>query len=244
MSAAPPAGWPPAYGLERFAEIDSTNAEAVRRGQAGEKGPVWLAAARQTAGRGRRGRAWETLSGNLAATLLIAPDRPLGEWPQLSFVAAIAAVDMVAHFAPRAAIAVKWPNDILAEGRKVAGILLERAGEALAIGIGVNLAHFPAETEFPATSLAALGATVPGADDALGLLAVHFAKWYDRWMKQGFPPLREAWLARAAGLGARIRARLPEEELMGVFEGIDEAGALLLNLRGRIRAISAGEVFF
>jgi BirA family biotin operon repressor/biotin-[acetyl-CoA-carboxylase] ligase len=236
--------WPEGYGLKHYPELDSTNAQAQRLTAAGEAGPLWIAADRQTAGRGRRGRAWESLGGNLAATLLLTPARSLAEWPQLSFAAAIATADMAAEFAPRADIAVKWPNDVLADGKKLAGILLERAGDRLAIGIGVNLAHFPPETEFPATALAALGAEVPGAEGALTVLAAHLAKWYEVWCGQGFAPLRDAWLARAAGLGSRIRARLPDEERQGVFEGIDAGGALLLNEGTRTRAISAGEVFF
>jgi BirA family biotin operon repressor/biotin-[acetyl-CoA-carboxylase] ligase len=236
--------WPAGYALARHAELDSTNEEARRQAAAGATGPLWIMAERQSAGRGRRGRAWETLNGNLAATLLLVPARPLAQWPQLSFASAIATADMVAGFAAKASIAVKWPNDVLADQRKVAGILLERAGAALAIGIGVNLAHFPPDTEFPATSLAALGTPPPGADAALIALAAQFAKWYDVWAAHGFAPLREAWLARAGGLGTRIRARLADREQVGVFEGIDEQGALLLTQAGATHAIAAGEVFF
>lgn len=236
--------WPEGYGLRRTPELDSTNEEARRLAAAGEAGPLWITTGRQTAGRGRHGRSWESLSGNLAATLLLTPARPQSEWAQLSFAAAIAAADMAAGFAPGARIAVKWPNDVLADGRKLAGILLERAGPALAIGIGVNLAHFPPDTEFPATSLAALGVPPPTPEQALTALAAQFAKWYEVWRGQGFAPLRDAWLARAAGLGARIRARLPDEERRGVFEGIDATGALLLKEGTGTRAISAGEVFF
>ena len=243
--------WPSGYELREFAEIDSTNEEARRLAAAGERGPVWLRADRQTAGRGRRGRAWESPSGNLAATLLIAPARPASECAQLSFVTAIAAADAASGFAPNADIKVKWPNDVLANGRKLAGILLESAsgGEGtltfLAIGIGMNLAHFPPGTEFPATSLAALGVSAPSPSAALAQLAAHFAKWYDTWMTSGFSPIREAWLARAAGLGTRIRARLTQEETSGIFEGIDDTGALILReAQGRTRVIAAGEVFF
>ena len=224
--------------------LDSTNDEAKRLADAGEAGPLWIAAARQTAGRGRHGRRWESLSGNLATTLLLMPERPQGEWPQLSFAAAIAATDTMAGFAPGARIAVKWPNDVLADGKKLAGILLERAGPMLAIGIGVNLAHFPEGTEFPATSLAGFGVVPPSPDQALTALAAQFAKWYEVWRGQGFAPLRDAWLARASGLGQPIRARLPDGERRGVFEGIDATGALLLKEGTGTRAISAGEVFF
>lgn len=244
-----PTGWPQGYGLKQYDEIDSTNEEARRLAAAGEIGPLWLTAQRQTAGRGRRGRSWETGGGNLAATLLLRPERPQGEWAQLSFVTAIAAADVMANFAgAHARVTLKWPNDILADGRKLAGILLEAANgpmPALAIGIGVNLAYHPDGTEFPAISLAGLGASAPPADDALTALAASFAKWYDVWRGQGFEAIREAWLARASGLGTRIRARLATEERSGTFEGIDENGALLLNEGfGRAIALPAADIFF
>ena len=249
MSAT--AAWPQGYALKNFDEIDSTNEEARRLAAGGERGSIWLLAARQTAGRGRRGRAWVSPVGNLSATLLISPVKPAAECAQLSFVAAIAAADAASSFAPQAEIKVKWPNDILADGRKLAGILLESASGAdgalsfLAVGIGMNLAYFPPDTEFPATSLAAIGIAAPAPSDALVQLASAFAKWYDLWMTKGFSPIHDAWLARAAGLGTRIRARLTNEETSGVFEGIDNTGALILRENaGKTRHISAGEVFF
>ena len=229
------------YRLVRHDQIDSTNSEARRLAEAGERGPVWITADRQTAGRGRRGRAWEQGEGNLAATLLI---HPTGDFAQLSFAAALAVAEMVEAFAPGAAITVKWPNDVLANGKKLAGILLESGPGWLAIGIGVNLVSHPEGTEFPATSLAQLGIAPPSSQDALALLAARFGHWYGAWMNQGFETLRTAWLARAGGLGAPIRARLPHETRHGVFEGIDASGALLLNEQGEVHAITAGEVFF
>lgn len=245
------ATWPKGYALKSFDVVDSTNEEAKRLGAAGQAGPIWISAVRQTAGRGRRGRTWESPSGNLAATLLLRPGKPAGECAQLSFVAAIAACDMLATFAPGTEFRVKWPNDVLADGRKIAGILLESASQGgdpplwLAIGIGANLATHPEDTIFPATSLARLGVTTPRADDALLRLAANFAKWYEVWRGDGFAVTRDAWLARAAGLGKRIVARLSHEEARGVFEGIDEGGALLLReSSGHLRTIPAGEVFF
>ena len=243
--------WPEGYALKEFAELDSTNEEARRLAAAGTETPVWIHADRQTKGRGRRGRDWQTPSGNLAATLLIRPDRPARECAQLSFVAAVAAAEALARVLPRSDIRVKWPNDVLADGRKVAGILLESASGAgavpqwLAIGIGINLAHYPEGLELPATSVAALGGTAVSPRDALAHLAGAFAKWYEVWCAQGFAPIRDAWLARAAMLGARIRARLTNEETSGVFEGIDETGALILReAQGKTRLIAAGDVFF
>lgn len=229
------------YRLVRHDQIDSTNSEARRLAEAGECGPLWITADRQTAGRGRRGRAWEQGEGNLAATLLI---HPTGDFAQLSFAAALAVAEMAEAFAPSAAITVKWPNDVLADGKKLAGILLESGAGWLAIGIGVNLVSHPEDTEFPATSLAQLGVAPPSSPEALALLAARFAHWYDAWMSRGFEALRTAWLARASGLGAPIRARLTHETRHGVFEGIDAAGALLLNEQGTVHSITAGEVFF
>ena len=243
--------WPEGYTKLHFATIDSTNEEARRLADKGEPGPVWIHADVQTAGRGRRGRAWDSPTGNLAATLFLRPGRPAADCAQLSFVAALAASDMLAELSSGIDLKLKWPNDVLASSRKIAGILLESASAGserpswLAIGIGVNLASFPEATEFPATSLAALGAKAPSTEDALTALAAAFAKWYEGWSRRGFAEIRDAWLARAAGLGTRIRARLQHEELFGVFEGIDDHGALILRTdAARVRAIAAGDVFF
>jgi len=241
--------WPPGVGLVRLNQIDSTNAQALRLAEAGEAGPLWITADHQTAGKGRRGRVWETGAGNLAATLLLRPGAAPAQAAQLSFAATLAVADLAVHFAPHAVITVKWPNDVLADGRKVAGILLE-AGRAdnenawLAIGIGVNLADHPEGTEFPATSLVTLGIVPPAPQTALVALAGRFAHWQAVWAAEGFEPLRTAWLARAEGLGLPIRARLPHEERHGAFEGIDATGALLLREPGGVRAITVGEVFF
>jgi BirA family biotin operon repressor/biotin-[acetyl-CoA-carboxylase] ligase len=243
--------WPKGYALKSFDVIDSTNEEAKRLAAAGEAGPIWITAGRQTAGRGRRGRSWQSPIGNLAVTLMLRPGKTAPECAQLSFVAAIAARDALAALAASAEFRVKWPNDVLAGGRKIAGILLESASQGdaiamwLAIGIGVNLTAHPEDTEFPATSLSALGLPPPKPDDALLHLAANFAKWYEVWRSDGFAPIRDAWLARVEGLGGRIRARLAHEETSGVFEGIDESGALLLRAgNGNVRAIPAAEVFF
>lgn len=236
--------WPQGYSKQVHAELDSTNEEARRLAAAGEAGPVWVVAERQSAGRGRRGRPWQTAKGNLATSLLLRPCAPRALTGQLSFAAALAVADMAAHFAPAAAIAVKWPNDVLAGGRKFAGILLEGGDGWLVVGIGINLVSHPDGTDFPATALAQLGVAPPSPEEALTVLAARFAHWYGVWMKDGFASLRTAWLARTVALGTPVRARLPNEIREGVFEGIDESGALLLNEGGKLRAIAAGEVFF
>jgi BirA family biotin operon repressor/biotin-[acetyl-CoA-carboxylase] ligase len=248
VSSSP--AWPQGYALKHLTSVDSTNEEARRIAASGAISRLWITADEQTAGRGRRGRQWETGKGNLAATLLLPVVKSLSETAQLSFVAAIAACDMAASFTNSHAITVKWPNDVLCDGRKLAGILLESAGSGtansyVAVGIGMNLAHSPSDTLFPATSLAAVNGSAPPLDDALRILAANLAKWYDAWMDQGFAPIRDAWLARAGQLGGRVTARLADEETSGTFEGIDMTGALILRQAyGQTRAISAGEVFF
>jgi BirA family transcriptional regulator, biotin operon repressor / biotin---[acetyl-CoA-carboxylase] ligase len=248
LSAAFQTSWPQGYGRVQHLELDSTNDEARRMAHAGEAGPLWITAQRQTAGRGRQGKVWDSGQGNLAATLLLRPAGLEAVISQLSFAAALAVAQMAVHFAPDTVIQVKWPNDVLGNGKKLAGILLESGrnerGRWLAIGIGVNLAQFPQPTQFPATSLAQLSIAPPSPDTAVRVLAARFAHWYDVWMNLGFETVRAAWLARAGGLGGAICAQLPHETLTGIFEGIDASGALLLSEQGQIRAIAAGEVFF
>jgi BirA family biotin operon repressor/biotin-[acetyl-CoA-carboxylase] ligase len=234
-----------------FDEIDSTNAEARRRAEAGETGPLWITALRQSAGHGRRGRAWETGEGNLAATLLMLTDRAPAEAAQVSFVAALAVADMARTYLAADLIRLKWPNDLLIGGRKAAGILVESGRRAdgglwLATGIGVNLARAPLTSEHPATCFADHGfAPPPSPRSALERLAAAFAGWLDVWRGEGFAPLAEAWTRRAHGLGDPCVARLGSETVEGVAEGLDFDGALRLRLAdGAIRRITAGDVFF
>ena len=242
---------PSGYAVATFDEIDSTNEEARRRAATGERGPLWITAKRQTAGRGRRGREWESPDGNLMTTLLIAPGVSATEAAGLSFVAALAVHDLAAQCAKRSTVRVKWPNDVLIDGKKTAGILLESSGDAgtdvlpwLAIGIGVNLAHAPAVAQYPATFLGAHGAA-PTPTEALAELAEAWETRFRIWRVSGFAAIRDAWLAVAAGLGQQIEVRLPSETLTGRFETLMPDGALSLLLpNGTRRAVTAGEVFF
>ncbi|WP_337185404.1 biotin--[acetyl-CoA-carboxylase] ligase [Phenylobacterium sp.] len=243
MVATPP--------IEAYEELDSTNAEARRRGEAGEGGPVWITAAVQTAGRGRRGRAWSTLRGNLAATLLATTDRPPGEAAQLSFVAALAACDLADTCLGPGAARLKWPNDVLVHGRKAVGILVESGTRPdgrlwLAVGIGVNLAHAPTDVERPATAFADhMAGPPPTPRAALDVLAPAFERWRVAWTTQGFAPIAAGWSERATGLGQPCEARLPNRTLRGVAEGLDADGALRLRLDdGGLERITAGDVFF
>jgi BirA family biotin operon repressor/biotin-[acetyl-CoA-carboxylase] ligase len=237
--------------IEAYEEIDSTNAEARRRAEAGEGGPVWITAVRQTAGRGRRGRAWSTETGNLAATLLTTTDASPAEAAQLSFVAALAACDLADTCLGSEAARLKWPNDVLVFGKKAVGILVESGARAdgrlwLAVGVGVNLAHAPQAVERPAASFAEhMAGPPPQPAAAMVVLADRFEAWRRLWATQGFAPIAEGWTARAHGLGERCEARLPNRTISGVAEGMDPDGALRLRLDdGSLERITAGDVFF
>jgi BirA family biotin operon repressor/biotin-[acetyl-CoA-carboxylase] ligase len=233
-----------------YHEIDSTNLEARRRMDAGERGPLWITAGVQTAGRGRRGRTWESPSGNLAATLLTTTARPPIEAAQIAFVAALAVADLADAYIPPALVSLKWPNDTLLAGRKLSGILVESGAIAgglwLAVGIGVNLAVAPTDVERPAVALAAhMRAPPPAPLEALQVLAAAMERWRALWEAAGFSPIAEAWTRRAHGLGERCLARLPGETIEGISEGLDLDGALRLRLvDGAVRRITAGDVFF
>lgn len=234
-----------------FDDIDSTNAEARRLAEAGESGPLWITALRQHAGRGRRGRSWETGEGNLAATYLFVTSKPAGEAAQMSFVAALAVADLLEVYVSDAVVSLKWPNDPLLGGLKVAGILVESgpAGPGslwLAVGCGVNLSRPPAQSERPATSLSAhMRGPPPAPAEALAVLVRRLDHWRGTWEDEGFAGIARAWTARAYGLGEPCEARLPNETVRGVAEGLDPDGALRLRLAdGSVRRITAGDVFF
>ncbi len=235
-------------------ETDSTNLEARRRAEAGEFGPLWIGAKRQTAGRARRGRVWVMDTGNLAQTLLIKLNKTPFEASQLTFVAALAVYDLVGRYVPPSLVTIKWPNDVLLDGKKVSGILLESGSISsdslwLAIGIGVNLKSFPSDTDRPATAIAdhlsAERTTAPTVEEAGEALASAFDDWFVKWLTQGFEPVRQAWLDRTPGLHGPCIARLPNETLEGTADGIEPDGSLRLKLAdGTVRVISAGDVFF
>ncbi len=228
-------------GFTHLAEVGSTNDWLLARAEALPDGH-WVIADRQTAGRGRRGRVWNDGAGNFMGSVLV---KATGQVQQLSFVAALALHDALSSLAGQPArFALKWPNDVLLDGTKCSGILLERVGEALVIGMGVNLAHHPDGTERPATSLAAAGLAVPTPAALLDELAAAFSHWRETWAAHDFGPIRAAWTARVAGVGARIVARLGNDSPEGLFIGLADDGALLIQLDdGTTRAIHAGEVF-
>jgi BirA family biotin operon repressor/biotin-[acetyl-CoA-carboxylase] ligase len=239
------------FALLAHERLASTNAEALEHGRKHRGADrVWVAAKTQTAGRGRRGRAWVSPPGNLYATLLLHDPAPPQRAPELSFVAGLAVHDAILDCAPElgSRLALKWPNDLLSTGKKLAGILIEGEGFdgylSVAVGIGANCVHHPAQTAFPATDLAAVGANVSAPDLFAALsraMMVRLAQWR---RGEGFASIRADWLARAMGIGGHMRVRLPERELFGRCQGLDEEGRLLLRLEhGAVETIAAGDIF-
>jgi BirA family transcriptional regulator, biotin operon repressor / biotin---[acetyl-CoA-carboxylase] ligase len=247
--------WPEGVARHILAEVDSTNSEAARLAP-GLSMPTWVLARKQTAARGRRGRAWANPEGNFAASLVLYPQGGPAAGALFSFVAALALDAALARVCPPATrLSIKWPNDVLLNGGKIAGILLESGGGTnaapapLIIGIGVNLAEAPDPGQLEAGAMAPVSlkgetGVVLSPEEFLPFLATEFQRFQAQYDTYGFTPIRNAWLARAARLGTQITARTVRETHEGIFETIDDQGALvLMTPKGRI-AISAADVFF
>jgi BirA family biotin operon repressor/biotin-[acetyl-CoA-carboxylase] ligase len=255
------------YRVTEFDEIGSTNAEALARATAGDRGDHWLVTKRQTAGRGRRGRPWQTPSGNLAATHLAVLDLAPSIAATLGFVAGLALDEAIRGIVPGLRLftaldwtegagqstdrlRLKWPNDVLVDGRKLAGILLEASAlpngrVAVAAGIGVNVVAAPEGLPYPAVAIAEMGSAA-SAEDLFVALSDAWAGYARVWDGgRGFAIIRREWLARAAGIGGDVAVSSGGEVLAGVFETIDDEGRLVIRIAdGQRRTITAGEVHF
>lgn len=236
--------------VTHFAEIGSTNAEALSRAADGGV-EQWIVADKQISGRGRRGRQWISEPGNLYSTVLLYDPAPPSLSPQICFVAALALHDAVLDLAPSMdadRLRLKWPNDVLLDGKKLVGILVEGAAsgarQAVVVGIGVNCMHHPSDATYPATDLQSSGITASPAD-VFARLAERMMDRLAQWQHgKRFALTREAWLARAGGIGGEIEVRLPDRALRGTFDAIDNDGALVLGLGGgHSELIRAGDVF-
>lgn len=252
------------YRLDAHESVGSTNALAIEHARAGDPGKLWIVASRQESGRGRRGRPWATPQGNLAATLLLISGRDLKCSATLGFVAGLALSDALDAVVPNVTVAVapdggsgaqgrfelKWPNDVLTSGAKLAGILLESTmvaddRAAVAVGIGVNVEAYPEDVPYPATSLRALGSTC----DA-GTLFLALSDAWSQAMRlwdegRGLQSIRRRWLSRAAGLGGEVAVRVDGRVVRGIFETIDEDCQFVIREEGGARiAIAAGDVHF
>lgn len=252
------------YRLFSYDEVGSTSSEAARAAAAGDVGEVWYAALKQTAGRGRRGRAWETPSGNLAASLMIVPDCDPAVTATLGFVAGVALNRALAEVLPASIvkqgidgadagkhrIALKWPNDVLADGAKLAGILLEAqkrpdGRHAVVIGFGVNVVSAPEGLPYPATSLRALGTELT-AETIFAALSDEWIIAYELWDSgRNVADILRLWRHAAAGIGAEVAVSRDGGVVRGVFESIDDAGRLIVRSDDDSRiAITAGDVHF
>lgn len=254
------------YRLQAHDRIASTNAAGLALAAAGERGPLWIVTDDQFAGRGRRSRSWSTPKGNLAASLLVAPEGDLEHLATLGFVASTALSSALEAVAPDTAAAIgvdgaggpggprrvelKWPNDVLLDGGKLAGILLEsvrrRDGRsAIVIGFGVNVIAHPADTPYPSTSLRARGVDI-SAVDMFAALSDAWVDAFDVWRGAGgLEAIRRRWLSRAAGLGAPVAVQADGQVVRGMLETIDEACRLVIRQAdGRFHHVAAGDVHF
>jgi BirA family biotin operon repressor/biotin-[acetyl-CoA-carboxylase] ligase len=242
---------PPAYRLIAFDRLDSTNEEAKRLAADGAEDGTLVWARSQSAGRGRRGRSWESPPGNLYLSLILRPDCALAQAAQLGMVAAVAMGDAIGTvMPPLTEVWLKWPNDILVNGAKVGGILLESSARAadelewLVLGIGVNVESYPENTAFPATCLGQESPEPVTVEQLLAAFGRWFLSWTNTWLEDGFAPVRAAWLARAWKRGEPIQVRVEGQTLDGIFHDLDADGALLLELAGgERRCITAADVF-
>lgn len=242
------------YHLLSYDVLDGTNAEAKRLAGGGASHGAVIWAKRQTAGRGRMNREWVSAEGNLFVTVLLAPEVALEQCSQLSFVAALAVAETLEGILPNPeAVRCKWPNDVLVAGKKISGILLESfttqelvsKRQWLAVGIGINVDSFPEHVMFPATCLRDSGVELISAKIVLSRLVHNFISAYDLWAAKGFEPIKRAWEERAYHLGKPVDVIVGEEQLSGVFAGVDAEGNLLLaDKKKQLIPISAGDVFF
>jgi BirA family biotin operon repressor/biotin-[acetyl-CoA-carboxylase] ligase len=245
------------YRLLSLDATESTNDDALQAAKSGDPGPLWIAATEQRAGRGRHGRQWTSPPGNLYASLLLIDpcEAPLA--PQLGFVAGLAlheAVESLTGLGPPR-LSLKWPNDLLLDGAKLSGLLLEGhplgAGSlAVIIGFGVNVAFAPTGTPYPAMALKSVRPDLT-RDDVFTALASAFARTFAAWRAASrnnsadpFGPIRRLWLERAAGIGQEVRLRLPSGEKSGIFEGLDRSGRLQLGNASGLELIDAGDLYF
>ena len=245
---------PNLYNVIKYETIGSTNAEACILAAKGEDMTpdgtlIW--SLEQTSGRGRRGRGWQSPTGNLYTSLVLRPEVFLQESAQLGFVASLAVYDALGNIGPVGhQVHCKWPNDVLLNEKKVAGILLESSGggmdkqpDWIVLGMGLNVVWHPNDTEFPSTSLRSEG--WPNTiDEVITAYTKSFLSWTNRWLDIGFAPIRKDWLQRCKGIGQKIEVRLENETLIGIFEDMEEDGALRLNINGKTQRILAGDVFF
>ena len=234
-------------------ETESTNSEALKLAKFTDR-PTFVIAKKQTNGRGRIDRSWSDPSGNFSGSILIKTDEDLQNLALRSFVAALSVFDAVDQkIGKEHELEIKWPNDLLLNGKKICGILLETRSfgpvSALVIGIGVNLLSSPNLDKIkniiikPGSILGETGVKLDPIDFSQ-LIADQYALRENQFRKMGFSKIREVWMDRAAKLGKKITARTPNFEYHGIFDSVDEKGQLILINNGKKQKIAAAEIFF
>jgi BirA family transcriptional regulator, biotin operon repressor / biotin---[acetyl-CoA-carboxylase] ligase len=222
----------------------STNADLLAEARNGAPEGTWLHAERQSGGRGRAGRTWESPPGNLYASTIVRLRAGDPAAPTLALVAAVALHEVASAYAGTGRLQLKWPNDLMAGDAKLAGILLERERDAVVIGFGVNLAYHPELTDRKATSIAALIGHAPDPAGFLIELAETLARWLGRWRSEGLEPVRSGWLAAAHPIGSALTTHGVDGRLVGLFDGLARDGALRLkDANGTVHVVQAGDVF-
>jgi BirA family biotin operon repressor/biotin-[acetyl-CoA-carboxylase] ligase len=237
------------FRLECHEVLDSTSTLLKQRAEAGAAEGLAIQALRQNAGRGRQGRGWESPAGNLYISVLLRPAVPLREAPQWSFVAAVALAETLKPLLPKAARPMlKWPNDLLLDGAKAAGILVETGVAAnheldwICIGIGVNIASKPSLPDRATACLAEFLPDPPAPEVLAAALLQNLARWHDLRLAQGFAPIRDAWLRHAPAMGAPISVKRDGALIEGRFAGLSPDGGLLLAKGREVQLILAGEI--
>lgn len=240
------------FRVKKLVRTESTNEDLklLAAEKAADGTVLW--ALEQTAGKGRQGRRWASPPGNLYFSLLLYPSAAVEQFAHYNFLMALAVHRAVSALLPQREVRIKWPNDVLLEGKKICGILLEADVTAkplpwLVIGCGLNVRHHPAEAQYPVTSLRAAGLEEAQCDleDILHDVLSDFHMWRTDYEAKGFGVIRKAWLERAHGMNMPMAVRLPQETIQGIGRDLDAEGRLLLELpNGAIMRISAGDVFF
>lgn len=242
----------PEFRHIELGDVASTNVECMERARAGDEGRLWVTAVRQTGGRGRRGRTWVSEPGNLYASLLLVDVAPWGRMASFPLAVTLAVHDAIAGLLPDSAerLRIKWPNDLMIDGAKTAGILIEAeplsdGRRAIVIGCGINIAHKPEAGLYPATCLADQGSPA-SPQDLFARLVVSMDKVLADWDQgRGLPGIRDAWIKRANGIGKPVTVNLPDRQIEGVFDGIDDEGRLMLAMPdGNRQMVASGDVFF
>ena len=236
------------FHLLSYQEVDSTNEEAKRLAVGGASHGAFIWGKQQSAGKGRSGREWVSKQGNLFVSVLLSPEVALKHYQEVSFVAALAVKEMLEPIVGgEYELSLKWPNDVLLDGKKVAGILLESVNIAdkdwLIVGVGLNVDSFPKDVRYPATCLTQAGVQIISAKIALSRFIHHFVGRYDMWMKEGFEPVRDVWCESGYRFGESVSMASGDEKIEGIFADIGADGAMLLkDATGEMREIYAGEM--